>query len=188
MIKMRIVLSLCVLAAMASGGVAEAASQDDYQALLQRLEAAEAKIQQLQEQNTHTPASPISHTTPVFDENAGSVSLDSLSASWEERWKAQEEKNEELSSAIKKSVQHSGSGTKKIKIAGRTHIDYWGIPDSSPGINEIETGSPTGSPQDRTGFRRMRIHAEGDINPNISFKTELELASGNDIELREIGL
>lgn len=184
MIKSRIVLSFCALVVLIGARAPKAVSQDDYQSVLRRLEAAESTIQQLQQQQASDTS--VSRASYGYDESASSSSsLESLSASWDEKWAAQEETNDDLASAIKKSVQSGSSATKSMKVSGRIHLDYWGIPDSSPGINEIETGTPTGSPQDRVGFRRLRFGVGGDVNPNMGYRIEMEFAGGESSEFRD---
>ena len=80
-------------------------------------------------------------------------------------------------------IVHSGTSKSTMKVYGRIHIDYWGFPDESPGINAIE-GGPDGV-QNRVGFRRLRFGVKGDLPANMEYKIEAEFAGGNNIEFRD---
>ena len=60
----------------------------------------------------------------------------------EEKWDEQGDENSSFSKALKKAVVSGTSNTKSMKIVGRVHLDYWGIPSSDAGINTIESGDP----------------------------------------------
>ena len=72
-----------------------------------------------------------------------------------------------------------------MKIVGRVHVDYWGFPESSPGIDLLEGGE---GPQDRFNFRRMRFGVRGDLPSNMDYRIEMEFAGGNDAEFRDAWL
>lgn len=81
---------------------------------------------------------------------------------------------------------NSGHSDSKMKIVGRVHLDYWGFPESSPGIDQLE-GGPAG-PQDRFAFRRMRFGVRGDLPSNMDYRIEMEFAGGNQSEFRDAWL
>ena len=81
-----------------------------------------------------------------------------------------------------------GTSGSSMKVTGRVHIDYWGFPQSDPGINQIESGDVNTTPQDRLGFRRIRFGVRGNVNPNMEYRIEMEFASGNDAEFRDVWL
>ncbi len=85
-----------------------------------------------------------------------------------------------------KSIVHSGSSKATMKVVGRVHIDYWGFPQSEPGIDALE-GGPDG-PQDRLNFRRMRFGVRGDLPSNMEYRIEMEFAGGNNSEFRDAWL
>ena len=62
----------------------------------------------------------------------------------------------------------NGTSKSDVKLSGRVHADYWGIPGSDQVIADLE-GNPDG-PQDRIGFRRMRFGVKGDIAPNMNWE------------------
>ena len=181
----------CALFVVATG----AAYADDvsYETLLNRLEETERRLKELEQQNLSPVYSaslsrslvPPASDEPAADATDGDDKLEALTKKWEEKWEKQEETNDALKSALKKSVQPGSSATTKMKVIGRIHADYWGIPDSSPGTNLLETGDPAISPQDRLGFRRMRFGVGGDVSPNMGYRIEMEFAGGNDAEFRD---
>jgi len=50
----------------------------------------------------------------------------------------------------------SGTSASQMKIVGRVHVDYWGYPGSTAGINAIETGDSTIAPPDAVWRSRQR--------------------------------
>ncbi len=87
---------------------------------------------------------------------------------------------EEMKTAV--SSGHSGS---TMIVSGRVHLDYWTIPEDSPGVNIFENHDPTISPQDRFGFRRLRFGVRGTVWKTMVYKIEAEFARGNDVEFRD---
>lgn len=75
-----------------------------------------------------------------------------------------------------------------LEVHGRIHADLWAFPGDSPGVNGFETGDPDVSPQDRLGFRRLRIDVRGELPAGMLYKLETELAGGNESEFRDIYL
>ena len=73
-----------------------------------------------------------------------------------------------------------------MKVVGRVHVDYWGFPQSEPGIDALE-GGPDG-PQDRLNFRRMRFGVRGNLPANMEYRIEMEFAGGNNSEFRDAWL
>ncbi len=183
----------CLAAAVLVTVPTMAASDEQVQKLIERLEAAEARIQELEEQrqphktvstNFSSSTSPFSATIWT-DENGDEEDEGTVAKEWGDKWKEQTETNDELNRAIRKSVQSGTSATKSMKVIGRIHADYWGFPGSSPGINVIETGNPNDTPQDRVGFRRMRFGVRGDVSPNLGYRIEMEFAGGHNSEFRD---
>jgi phosphate-selective porin OprO/OprP len=63
---------------------------------------------------------------------------------------------------------------------GRLHVDEWGFPISSTGINLIENGDPRIAPKNRVLLRRVRLSVAGKVPPqNVSYHLDLEF-SGTD--------
>ncbi|MEM9791190.1 MAG: hypothetical protein AAF842_12390, partial [Planctomycetota bacterium] len=72
---------------------------------------------------------------------------------------------------------HEGSS---VRINGRIHFDTWAFPGDSPGVNGFESGNPDVSPQDRVGFRRVRVDVNGELPRSMVYKFEIELAGAED--------
>lgn len=69
---------------------------------------------------------------------------------------------------------------------GRIHIDQWAFPDSSPGVNQIETGNPASSPLDRLVYRRLRIGIGGSVPPgNMSYRLEIDFSGQDGSQFRD---
>jgi phosphate-selective porin OprO/OprP len=92
--------------------------------------------------------------------------------------------NDSLKSSLKNYAKSGTSGATMV-VNGRIHFDLWQFPGDSPGVNGFESGDNDISPQDRIGFRRMRLGVRGDIWENMEYKIEMEFAGGNDSEFRD---
>ena len=75
----------------------------------------------------------------------------------------------------------SGHGDQSMQLFGRVHTDYWSFPKHNAGINLLEGGDP----QDRFGFRRLRIGVQGNVTDNMIYKIAVEFAGGNNTEFRD---
>ncbi|MEO0529735.1 MAG: porin [Planctomycetota bacterium] len=117
------------------------------------------------------------------DSNALVARLDRLEARNAELADAQSKLTDRLKGYAKSG--HEGS---TMRISGRVHLDLWGFPGSSPGVNGFETGDVNLTPQDQISFRRIRIGAKGDLACNMLYKLELELAGGLESEIRDVFL
>lgn len=185
---------VCVLTAVAGCIPACAASDDQLQELIQRLEAAEARIHELEQQvqqQQEAPAQDSDDSVPAVKPATWSDSSRPTDPTVEPKWNSQEsweelmKNNAQLSSRIDKSVQSGSKGTRSMKVKGRIHSDYWSFPRTDSGINQLETLDPNSTPQDRLGFRRLRFGVEGDLNPNTGYKIEMEFAGGDESEFRD---
>jgi phosphate-selective porin OprO/OprP len=71
-------------------------------------------------------------------------------------------------------------------VNGRIHIDQWGFPQDSAGINTIETGDPNGDPQDRLLYRRIRLGVRGTVPPeNMPYRMEIEFSGQDGSQFRD---
>jgi len=143
------------LMALVLPGPTASAADERLDQLIERLVAAEARICELeQESDTDSAAAsenPFATASWTDDEtlkkaDGEASSIAKLAKDWEEQWDEQDESNKKLAKDIKESVQPGSSATRSMKLSGRIHADYWGIPGSSPGINQIETGNPAITP------------------------------------------
>ncbi len=190
---------LCIAALLFGTESTLGASDQQLQQLINRLDAAEARIRELEKrpgQDAAAGLTPNSSFTQLslqeeFPDDS-EANLTDFATDWEKKWDKQAKTNDALKQAISKSVQAGSSGTESMKISGRIHADYLGIPNTSTGINRIETaraglpqGNPNGTPQDRIGFRRLRFGVAGDVSQNMGYKLEMEFAGGNNSEIRD---
>ncbi|RLS58049.1 MAG: porin [Planctomycetota bacterium] len=170
------------------------------QELLERLERAEARLQQLEA----TPAtSTLGRTEPVlFDDGTESDSLtEQLRAiqSENEALKAEQQvlgkKFADLSKAHDKfsadtlkgkGVVIPGAPEATMKINARVHADWWAFPQADSGAAALE-GTPAVplDPEDRIGLRRVRFTMRGDINDNMAYRFDVEVADPRDFEWRD---
>lgn len=78
------------------------------------------------------------------------------------------------------------SAATRRTVNGRIHIDQWGVPSSSPGINIIETGDPSDDPDNELLFRRIRIGTHGTVPPeNMSYRLEIEFSGQDGSQFRD---
>lgn len=71
-------------------------------------------------------------------------------------------------------------------VNGRIHIDHWGFPASSPGINIIENGDPKDPPESELQYRRLRFGVKGRVEPmNMSYRLEIEFSGQDGSQFRD---
>jgi phosphate-selective porin OprO/OprP len=101
-------------------------------------------------------------------------------SSLEESSEAQAEAIDKIDGVLPGLTYH-GHKSPKMKIFGRIHADYWSFPHVDDTVFPLEGGNP----QDRFGFRRMRLGVSGDLNDNMFYKYEGEFADGVDPSYRD---
>lgn len=178
-------------------------SSDQLERLLNRLEAAEKRIQELEETEQSKkvqtpPPAPAPKTTPPPQlENVGGglddseqllinefnrVSEDSVLESrlstLEEDWKKFAE-----SEQAKKAKEASKETT--MKITGRIHLDGWNFTNSTPGIAAFNNPADPMDPANNLEFRRLRLGFAGDIKDNMLYKLEFDLDDANDPTIKD---
>jgi phosphate-selective porin OprO/OprP len=72
-----------------------------------------------------------------------------------------------------------------MTVFGRINVDMWQYPHTTPGVNGFETGNVDIPPQDRIGFRRLRLGVLGELSETMIYKFEAEFAGGNNAEFRD---
>ena len=173
------------------GGVAHAqevsVSAKDLKALLERVEAAEARIQELESRTAPALPQSINGTprsvqalTPAGAQfrEASAVENDPVL----QRLENLENKWVDLYSTVSSAITEKSSGS-SMQIEGRIHLDYWGFPDTDAGTNVFEgSGTPfvPQNPQDRCTTRRMRLGFKGDVKDNMLYVAQLEFAGVDD--------
>ena len=198
-------LSLAAFASALCLGAAGAAVAEDLplspevQILLQRLDAAERRIGELE-------AEPRPKTSPKFEASGESEFpkaryRDVSSLAEGDDFKKQvddikgkvsklEAKDKDIDAALKK-VTVPGSSGATMKVTGRIHLDYLahlqsegeGNGAAATGINRYENGS---DPEDRFLFRRIRLGVQGDIKDNMFYRIDLEFPNANNPEFRDV--
>jgi phosphate-selective porin OprO and OprP len=178
---------------------------EDLSALIQRLDAAEKKIKQL-EQASKAPAAPQEFDVPAsaaagddrraIVRRATSAALDNdpiieRLKRLENKWIDLDAADQKMSDTLENGVilEKSKSTVSNIKIEGRIHLDYWAFPETDAGTEQFEgSGSPLTpqNPQDRFTTRRMRLGFSGDIKDNMLYVAQLEFAGVDDPEFRDL--
>ena len=172
--------------------------------LLDRLEAAEQRIQELEQkkeepkQQTPPPA-PTSRMAPPpqleaasgglddseqllinnFYDEAGDNALESRLSTLEEDWKKFSE-----SEQAKKAKEASKATT--MKITGRIHLDGWNFSNSTPGIAAFNNPADPMDPENNLEFRRLRLGFSGDIKDNMIYKLEFDFDDANDPTIKDV--
>ena len=158
--------------------------------LSQSLEAQD--IRALSDSQLGDPASSdfVSHFPPVSNNDLSLVSYNYADHHGNDLANRIAELEKDLDKANSKisELAKSGHSKSKMKIVGRVHVDGWSIPEDSAGVNIIENGDPTLSPQDRLGFRRVRFGVRGDLPSNMEYRIEMEFAGANNTEFRDAWL
>lgn len=187
-------------------------TSEQINAILERLEKAEAEIAEIREEEAATqsiyapdpsvfaagPSTPIpvafdDETEPTADE-AVLERLAALEEHWEsldydalsERLDGYDDEFDSIAKFHKSGVVIPGTSNTTMKLSGRIHLDYWTYPNDDAGANTFENGNPATSVQDRFTFRRIRLGAGGDIKDNMFYKFETEFADPNDFEFRDV--
>lgn len=77
-------------------------------------------------------------------------------------------------------------GQPSLQFKGRIHVDLWGFPGDSPGVNAFDSGNANVSPQDRLELRRARFEAFGTLPGGIAYALDFELSEAADPEFRDL--
>lgn len=144
-------------------------SGQDLETLMDRLEAAEHRIQELegtaQEAGTEADGQSLKEAAAVAQDSELMKRLESLEDAVVERVK-------------------NGHSNSKMSLHGRIHFDHWAFPNIDPGIDAIE--DPIHGPQDRLAFRRVRIGVKGDITDNMVYRITIEFANPGSVQYRDV--
>lgn len=184
---------------------------EDLSALIQRLEAAEKRIKQLEaapkvSAAPKAPAAPQEFDVPAsvaagsggqaVMRRASSSALDNdpiieRLQSLENKWIDLDAADKKMSDTLENGVvlEKAKSSVTNLKIEGRIHLDYWAFPDTDAGTEQFEgSGTPftPQNPQDRFTTRRMRLGFSGDIKDNMLYVAQLEFAGVDDPEFRDL--
>lgn len=202
MVRIPIALLLCAIVGLSSS---MAAAEDvSFETLLQRLQATEQRVQELERQNTvgfrsaslsFNEAAPI---IPTFDD-AEDGTLEEADPTLEERLKKLEGGWKELDDAwtsFKKAEDKKKSDTAKkptFQMNGRIHADFWDFINDDGGVGFFENpigslpASQVGSdPDDRFAFRRIRLEMKGDILDSMLWRMQLDFNKPGTGEMKDI--
>lgn len=166
-----------MLAGAASTAHAQAPYDPVYtQQLLERLQAAEQRIDQL-ETSQRASAYPVGYRT------AEDPSLQERLANIESQLKEDAEAEAEKKAAAAKKPT--------LKINGRIHADHWNFTDDSPGIGFFEHPDAAlpnygADPEDRFFFRRVRLKFEGDMFETMLYRMQIDFNTPDSGEMKDM--
>ncbi|MGE0377096.1 MAG: OprO/OprP family phosphate-selective porin [Planctomycetaceae bacterium] len=80
-----------------------------------------------------------------------------------------------------------------LELGGRIHADYLAFPETSPGIGFFEHPDPTAAnfgvdPEDRFGFRRIRLEMEGDALATMYWRMQVDFAEPDETVIKDVYL
>lgn len=195
-IKLAGFLLLCGTIIPSQSGFAEDTkiSAAQLEKLINRLEAAESRIQELEQTKESEPAKVLIPPPPRkisgdldeseellisnFRNASGEPGLESRLSTLEEDWK-----NFSKSEQEKKAKEASKVTT--MKVTGRVHLDGWNFTNSTPGIASFNNPVSPRDPENNLEFRRLRIGLSGDIKDNMLYKLEYDFDDANDPTIKD---
>ncbi|WP_417381810.1 OprO/OprP family phosphate-selective porin [Gimesia sp.] len=173
-------------------------SSEQLDRLLNRLEQAEKRIQELEQTKPVTPPpAPVPSLPPQLERAAGGLddsdemlinnyNDDSDSPAFETRLSTLEEDWKKFSESEQEKKAKDASKATTLKVFGRIHLDGWNFSDSTPGIDSFNDPTDPTDPQNRVGFRRVRIGVSGDIKDNMLYKFEYDFADPGDPAFKDV--
>jgi phosphate-selective porin OprO/OprP len=165
-----------ILAIAIAASAQDFATMPDGGYLLERLHAAEQRIQQLE-------SAPRASMFPVHlqenTRNSAGHHLTGLESAWEQG-----------AAAETKSVADAAAKP-SLKINGRIHLDYWHFANDSPGIGFFEHPDATAvnfgaDPEDRSFFRRIRLSFEGDLFDTMLYRMQIDFNTPDSGEMKDM--
>ncbi|MCA9268741.1 MAG: hypothetical protein KDA41_09740, partial [Planctomycetales bacterium] len=186
--------SCCALAAGILSSLAGAltAQERDFSELLDRLNAAELRIQELESRDVpqHLPPIGASGNYASFDSSFDASMagrLNRLESEWAVLRAAEMDKDE-------KKDDYVAPTKPTFKIGGRVHLDHWAFPESSDGIGYFEnptTNVPAGTlagddPENRWLFRRVRLEMSGDVLETMVWRMQLDFHAPDSGEMKDV--
>lgn len=176
-------------------------SAEQLNALMERLEKAESKIQELESQKAAGISVPAAQL-PQYEEpgtpsflapeslhrnaslsSAADADLMKRLESLESKWVELEESHSGVLDQLKDGFVQDGTSGATMKVSGRIHGDAWGFPNIDNDVNRLDRD---GNPQDRLIWRRVRFGVKGKIKENMEYKVEMEFADPNDTQYRDV--
>lgn len=184
------VVALCIICVCPCALAQEEGPMGSEAALRQTITELESRIAQLESGPPSEPAAGGSGVNPTTGGTADTAPDPLQFESIVDRIAALEANTEALSSLETEFLETPSSDAQR-STTGRLHLDYWAFPRDSTGINTIEGGAPSRSPQDRFELRRIRIGIRGTVPPeNVTYQLDLEFSGVDQVQVRDawIGL
>ena len=160
-------------------GVSNAVQAEEpvlFQAMAYQQPVDNVETESVQQTNAIEAADGDGETVPREQYNALLERIGNLETNWSDY---QEKLADEAASKKKKS---------SWKLSGRVHLDNWNFLDSDAGINYLESGDPSVSPEDRWDFRRIRMELSGDVPNNMLFRTQIDFNNPSSAEMKDVYL
>lgn len=209
-------MTLCLLSLFATKVSAQTLAEEttpDIKTVLKRLEAAEAKIRELEKQPQGSPlfAPPPAPEKaddekktdtgkqPEAEKKSEEETAEEETADEATKKKEAEEKKkkqeEKLSSYfdtvddLKLARDAEAAAAKKkptFKIGGRVHFDTTWFPEASDGIGFFENPATGVDPETRIFFRRIRLEMGGDIFDTMLWRMQIDFNSPDTPEYKDV--
>lgn len=208
--------SAALAAVVGMGAVNNAMAEDlvitpnQVQALIQRLDAAESRINELETEKAAAAQRQAQAPGFLSGDTQAANNMLSRVQNLENRWLQLEQSRTSLTgmidpedddfpenanyAALREQVDgiqkmlddgfvSDGTSRNTMAITGRIHGDAWGFPSIDPGVNQLDRDM---NPQDRLIFRRVRFGVKGKIQDHMHYKIEMEFADPNDTQIRDL--
>lgn len=183
-------------------GSAKVAVGDEpsFEQLLQRLQATEDRLQQLeQQQQSPFQSASLERSEPGVLVPPVDAAGDEADVSFEDRLNRLEQGWAELGDAWagfeEAEAKKKADAAKKptFKINGRIHADFWDFINDDGGVGFLENpigtmpASQVGSdPEDRFAFRRIRLEMKGDILHSMLWRMQLDFNKPGTGEMKDM--
>lgn len=162
----------------------------DVEALLQRLQAAEQRISQIEEGDRKPSIfseDDLASDPSVFDDrirrNSNIFSDDGLASDRT----IFEDRNRSKSDEPKGSLGGNQAKTRPtVSVFGRVHLEALDFARDSPGIGYFENPITGADPENRIQFRRIRLGAQGTLLNNGIYRLEFDLGNPSRSNYRDV--
>lgn len=153
--------------------------------LLDRLQRAETRIAELEDENGKPSGSGVPDYNPDGVDPVG-IDVDTLFnrvSNLEEQWT-------ELSKKVKV-PEKKKEDKPTFQLGGRIHLDYWGFLNDSPGIGFFENPVPAApnfgnDPEDRFAFRRIRLEFKGNLPESMFWRMQIDFNDVGDPQYKDV--
>ena len=161
------------------------ADEPTLESLQQQLQQQALRIQQLESGEVLNVPPADAELTPEAATGASTNYEQSLQE-LQTRMDSLEQSGSELLQSLDSEFLESPSTDSMRTTTGRLHLDYWGFPRESDGINLLESSSLDTPPKDRFELRRIRLGVRGSVPPkNVTYQLDLEFSGIDSIGVRD---